>query len=788
MHVALVGAEFEENLAIRYLWGALEAEGHRVTQVVFNGRAELELAAQELASSGAEVAGFSMVFTSRGREFAALAQRVRELGFAGHIVAGGHFAGFYADELLRDVPAIDSVALGEGESILCKLVAMLDDLSTVQGLVWRDGGRIVHNAPALKPPDLDVLPWPPRKSPLDSYLGMAVTNILSSRGCSHSCAFCSIAAWHKLCGGPRVRMRSVDHVADEMADLYRRGVRIFNFHDDNFLPARRAERFARVRALKAALETRGMGRIAFAIKARPDAMEDELLELLLSMGLFRVFLGIEAGTPEALAELGRKQKVEDNICALETVNRLGIHCCFNLLVLNPSSTLQDLSANVAFLRSHPRNPMNFCRTEIYAGTPLELRLRAEGRLLGDYWSHDYRIADPAAQVAFEVIFPCFEQRNFGAEGLHHLAMQVDYEHQLRAHFFGANEELGCKCKRYVVAVNLNTVEHLEAIIAEIERSLPDAAARRALVEKHRALVEADNDRLKLAGRALLDEIRAQVAPLAQPSARPARRNWARAAAAGFAASLAVAAACKTQTQVAEMAPPPPPLTDGGPPNWTQVAEMAPPPPPPPPPEVRDAGMPLQILREDPGNTYMTEMVARPPQPPDDGGLGPAGLLPLPLQQRALTIVARYVSPQDVELELWFDGRGAVSRIALRAQHVEPAVVRNAGQALGALTTTDPDVRNGHFVLKFSEAEVRSATRHEPTQVSERAPMPPPPPPPTSHPRESAPRPPRPPRSEFSEMAPAPNSAGQGQPGADGSATGNGSASDVSADDGKPDKK
>jgi anaerobic magnesium-protoporphyrin IX monomethyl ester cyclase len=133
MHVVLVGAEFEENLAIRYLWGALEAAGHRVTHVVYNRRTELEAAARAIVASRAELCGLSMVFTARGREFADLATRARELGFGGHVVAGGPFAAFYAAELLRDVPALDSVALGEGESILCELASKLDEVETVPG-------------------------------------------------------------------------------------------------------------------------------------------------------------------------------------------------------------------------------------------------------------------------------------------------------------------------------------------------------------------------------------------------------------------------------------------------------------------------------------------------------------------------------------------------------------------------------------------------------------------------------------------------------------------------------
>jgi anaerobic magnesium-protoporphyrin IX monomethyl ester cyclase len=741
MHVALVGAEFEENLAVRYLWGALEAAGHRVTQVVFNRSADLERAARAIADSGAELAGLSMVFTARGREFAELARRARELGFGGHLVAGGHFAGFYAEQLLRDVPALDSVALGEGENILCALVGKLDELGAVEGLVWRRraDGQIVRNHAAPKPPDLDVLPWPPRKSPLDDYLGIPVTNILSSRGCAHSCAFCSIAAWHKLCGGARVRMRSVERVADEMAALHQRGVRIFNFHDDNFLPPSRAERLARVAELGRAIEARRLGRIAFAIKARPDALDEELLRQLVGLGLFRLFLGIEAGTPESLRALGRRQHVEDNVRALELVNRLGIHCCFNLLMLNPDSTLEDLAGNVRFLREQPRNPMNFCRTEIYAGTPLELRLRAEGRLRGDYWGYDYRIADEPAQAAFELIFPCFEQRNFGEHGLHHLCMQVDYEHQLRAHFFGLHTELACQVKRYVVRVNLNTAAHLEALVAEIARRLPDERTRSALVAEHRASIDADGERLAREGHALLEAIHAELAPPRQP-----RRPWARKAAVGLAASIAVAAACHKEqnTQIAEMAP--------GPTGWGQPGPEQYPPEDAGPSEV------LVIIPElDAGETHPTEMVAPPPPPPppNDAGVSPAGLLPPELRQQALFIISRYVPPQDMELELWFDGGGTINRVVLRVTKVDRNVVRNAGQEIGGLSTSDPDVRGRHFVLKFTARELRdAAAASSHTYESEMAPMPPPPPPPPP----TTPRPrPRPPE-HYNEMAARPH--------------------------------
>lgn len=425
MRIALVGAEFEENLAVRYIRGTLEAAGHEVVQVVFNEPAELERAAQELADSRAPLAGLSMVFTYRARQFVLLAQRARELGFAGHLTAGGHFAAFNAEWLLERVAALDSVVCGEGERPMLRLAERLDRPGEVEGLVWRRAdGVVVRNAPATNPPDLDELPWPTHRKPYDRFLGLPIANVLGSRGCTHACAFCSIAAWHRQNGGPRLRLRRPERVAEEMAALYRDGVRIFNFHDDNFVLDSRAEMFDRVRALERALRERGVGRIAFAIKARPDEVDEELFAYLKSIGLFRVVLGVEAGTEESLRRLGRGQTLSDNERALDVVNALDLHACFNLLIFNPDSRLEDVSANAAFLRSRPRNPMNFCRTEVYAGTPLEQRLRARGRRRGDPWGYDYEIADPRAQLAFEVIYAAFRDRNYGEQGLHHRAMRL----------------------------------------------------------------------------------------------------------------------------------------------------------------------------------------------------------------------------------------------------------------------------------------------------------------------------------------------------------------------------
>ncbi len=566
MRIVLTGPEIEENLSLRYLEGALRAERHEVRIVPFASPQEIERAALDIAGSGAQVAGFSMVFTRRAREFARLVARCREVGYSGLTIAGGHFASFNADELMRDLPQLDAIAIGEGEGILCDIARGVEPLGRIRGLVIRDGDAVVRTGPAETVEDLDTLAWPVHRRPFDRYMGLPLANMLGSRGCTHSCAFCSISAWHRMMGGSRHRRRSAAGIAAEMGCLAREGVRLFNFHDDNFLCRSREENLARAGELRDELRRQGVGKIAFQIKARPDEVDLEVFSLLRSMGLFRVFLGIEAGTETSLRNLGRGQKLADNVRALGILDGLDLHVGYNLLVLNPESTFEDFAGNVAFLREHPANPMNFCRTEIYQGTPLERRLGRQGRLLGSYWGLDYAIADERAQMAFELMRDAFFDRNFGPWPLHYLTNQVDYEHQLRMDFIGTTPALRALAKGYVRTVNLNTVGHLEQVIDAVRQGTDLVTFKKALFER----VRADDIRLHAEGQALLVRIRDVRRSETRP--RPAAAQLAVAAA--VAISLAACGA-KRDTAVMEAAPPPPDLSIGGPPDADADPDMIP---------------------------------------------------------------------------------------------------------------------------------------------------------------------------------------------------------------------
>lgn len=424
--VALVGPEYEENLSLRYLASSLSAAGYRAELVRFGHEGELPAVLRSIldAPEPPIAVGISLAFQWRAMEMMALAIGLREGGYRGHITAGGHFATFACRDLLRDFPDLDSICRHEAEETLVELVRALErgaPLADVAGLALQGGEEGPRLTAFRAPPDLHALPPPDRRGEPRRCFGHAIAPLVSSRGCYAQCSFCCIAAWHEqTLPGKRYRLRRVDDVADEMLAMQRgRGVEIFVFHDDNFFVPGAAHNLRKIHALADALERRGIGRFGVVVKARPNDVDPEVFRALRDrLHALRVYVGIETDADQGLLTLQRRVDSAQNHAAIETLRGLGLNASFNMLIFDPDTTLASLERNVEFMGRHADFSFNFCRTELYAGTPLLQRMLDEGRARGDYFGHDYTLRSPDVQRVFELSIEAFAPRNFGAGAVH----------------------------------------------------------------------------------------------------------------------------------------------------------------------------------------------------------------------------------------------------------------------------------------------------------------------------------------------------------------------------------
>jgi len=497
--IALVGPELEENLSLRYLAAALATEGWRAEILPFNRPRDLATIVRTIAEADEPplVVGISVAFQWRAVEMLAVVMGLREAGYRGHITAGGHFATFAAEDLLADFTELDSVCRHESEQTIVELVDALvagRAIDTIAGVVTRDTAGTVVAGPMRHPPDLATLAHPDRRGLPKQCFGHALAPLVSSRGCYADCSFCCIASWHEqTLPGKRYRVRPPEDVADEMIALKReRGVEIFIFHDDNFFVPSKKKNLERFHALADALEERDIGPFGIVVKARPNDADLEVFRVLRDrLHALRSYVGIETDADQGLVTLQRRLASKQNHAAIEVLRELDMFGCFNMLIFDPDTTLPSLETNVEFMANAADFPFNFCRTELYAGTPLLRRMLAEKRTSGDWLHYDYRLRTPEVQRVFEMSIDAFTPRNFGPGALHNNigGWRLELETCRLFHAEVFRPAWLERMKALHRCVGLDTVEGLRAIIEHVRSGKPsdDAAFVADMAPRLRAL-------------------------------------------------------------------------------------------------------------------------------------------------------------------------------------------------------------------------------------------------------------------------------------------------------------
>jgi radical SAM superfamily enzyme YgiQ (UPF0313 family)/nucleoid-associated protein YgaU len=469
MKVLLAGPDYEENLSIRYLSGSLLSAGHKTVLAAFNAAAEIGAVVN--AAQDADVVGLSICFQARAQEFLALGREIKLRDPKKLVVAGGHYASCAAGALLANHPEIDIIVIHEGERTLVEIAdampRLAERLPEIAGIAYRSGERVCFTKARPTVEDLDSLPEPDRRGPVHMVAGVPTSYLMGSRGCYGNCAYCCITTLHRLAPGKRFRQRAVEQVADEMAALYwERGTRQFVFHDDNFLVPLEARNHDRISGLEKALKRRGVENIALLIKCRPADANERVLRRLKELGLVRVFLGVEAATARGLSALDRSQSVEDSECALDTCSELDISAQFTLMTFHPDTTLETLRADIAFMRRYCSNPLNYCRAEIYAGTPLEGRMVECGRAQGGYLARAYRLLDPVADLACDTSLNVFHSRCWSPGSLMLNTIGLDHAAAVAKRFYPQSQvrALTRQVADWVRCVNVDTIGLLDEVV------------------------------------------------------------------------------------------------------------------------------------------------------------------------------------------------------------------------------------------------------------------------------------------------------------------------------------
>ena len=212
------------------------------------------------------------------------------IGGKKHIVFGGSHATFMPEEALR----FGNVVKGECEG---NIVDLIENLNS---------NRQIYEGEPIK--NLDDLPIPDL-SLIEGY-NSKVKPILTSRGCSYNCNFCTV---HKMFGR-KYRIRSEESVIEELRD----SKDVF-FYDDEFLINRK-----RSESLLESMIKKGI-RPGWTAQVRADDIKDEsFVRLLKKSNCFALCFGFEYLTQENLDACNKKLKLDDIYRAIELAKKYDI--------------------------------------------------------------------------------------------------------------------------------------------------------------------------------------------------------------------------------------------------------------------------------------------------------------------------------------------------------------------------------------------------------------------------------------------------------------------------------
>jgi Radical SAM superfamily len=412
-----------QNHSLASLGGALRRAGIAHEVVPFRGWRDIEPAvarARAAETSGDTLFGVSVQNTEAALASITLARVLRQRGFRGRMVCGGHFASLNAADILNEVSEVDVVVRLAGEQALLGLAQgahTKEQLAALPGAVFRgDDGAVRLGAPARP---VTPVPGALHGDELPLHLGFRAVDLVGSSGCEAHCSYCCVAATTRLAATEAERARdgsaddastsgvvrwTSDRLASEIAALYHtRAARVFTVMDDNLVPLvpDDAEHF--LRRLADALRREGVGPIALSLQLRADVVTPAVADALVAVGLVRAYVGIDGYSRQQLVRLGRNAPADAGARALATLSARGVFAVCNALLVGPTIPLESIRAELEAMRAIRGAPLHLLPIDVRAGTTYHARAESRGLLEGGFLWRRYRFEDPRTAVLAEVI-------------------------------------------------------------------------------------------------------------------------------------------------------------------------------------------------------------------------------------------------------------------------------------------------------------------------------------------------------------------------------------------------
>jgi radical SAM superfamily enzyme YgiQ (UPF0313 family) len=326
-----------EPLGLEYIAAALVRAGHcvQLADMSFERRKLAKIVRQFQP----EIAGIACLHILDVASTLRAAQEIKSIDPGVFVATGGHSVAAYP-KAMEDASGIDAICLGEGESVmaaLCEAVAQRRSLAQVPSLLLPDGtGKFAPTQGEREWLDLSQVAIPDRVA-VNRYRKnyvclnyMPVWTMETTRGCPHTCKFCSVWQFYK----GSCRFHAPQNVR---RDFEQTGENVFVIDDFFWGDAAKSEELAK--ELLASRERKNW----LLVQSRVDlvAGNPELLELWRPLARnFDIFFGFESPTRKGLDSLHKGTDVSKIVEAIRVAREYGFGITGNFII-DPEFTEED---------------------------------------------------------------------------------------------------------------------------------------------------------------------------------------------------------------------------------------------------------------------------------------------------------------------------------------------------------------------------------------------------------------------------------------------------------------
>ncbi len=360
-------------LWLSYATGVLEKAGHEVLLIDAPAeKAKLEDVKARIMSFQPEMAVFDTSTPSIHSDISALSH-VKEW-FGGRlltILVGTHPTAL-PEETLGLSPHIDIIARREYDytlrDIADKMAAGGVELSTVQGISYRHGTKVVHTEDRPYITDMDSIPFASavykKHLGINNYFYAHVRNptisFFAGRGCPNRCFYC---VYPQVMFGHRYRHRSPENILAELEYILKElpEVKEILIDDDNFTADQEHVLSLCDLIIKKKLK------VSWTVEARVNLRLD-VMKAMKKAGCRMLVAGFESGDQQILNNINKGATVAQAEEFVLNAKKAGlrIHGCF--MVGNKGETRETMNKTLQFALKLNPDTAQFFPLMVYPGT------------------------------------------------------------------------------------------------------------------------------------------------------------------------------------------------------------------------------------------------------------------------------------------------------------------------------------------------------------------------------------------------------------------------------------